>query len=96
MALSKVERSNLSHKKLSNKHNDIANMNSDRTPKNFWALVKRDYHDAIVLRQSRQNTIASKDIKKKIFTRCAESLADYRIDINEVYKDNRYIPKKYR
>ena len=92
----KLDRSNKAHKRLSDKHNDLANKYSDSSSKKFWHLVKRDYHDEVLRFQSKHKKMMSKRIRFDIYKESAESLADYRKGINKSYGFNRYIPKKYR
>lgn len=91
-----INRSNRTHERLSRKHNDNANMHRDSTSKNFWSLVRRDYHDSVVRDQKRFGKILSKDEKKNLYRLAINDVVDYRKSVNEYYGFNRYIPKKYR
>ena len=94
--LSKIERSNKAHKRLSRIHNDKSNTYSDSHPKSFWLRVKRDYHDSVALDQARFGKILTRNEKRNLYRLSVISLADYRKGVNENYGFNRYIPKKYR
>ena len=48
---SKVLRSNLAHKRLASKYDKISVSLKDSTAKQFWSVVKRDYHNDICLKQ---------------------------------------------
>ena len=94
--LSKIERSNKAHKRLSRIHNDKSNTYSDSHPKSFWLRVKRDYHDSVARDQARFGKILTRNEKKNIYRISALELADYRKAVNKNYGFNRYVPKKYR
>lgn len=93
--MSKLNRSNKAHERLSDHYNNVANNNRVETPKNFWALVKRDYHDEVNRTQKRTGRLLDKSAKKHLYNQCAYSLADYRDEVNMNYGYSRYIPKKY-
>lgn len=92
----KLDRSNKAHKRLSDKHNDLANKYSDTSPKKFWHLVKRDYHEQIAREQKEMGRVLHPVNRKNTYMECVHSLVDYRKGINKSYGYNRYIPKKYR
>ena len=96
MSLNKLKQSNKVHQRLSNKHNDLANKYSDSSPKKFWHLVKRDYHEQIVKEQREMGKVLHPVNRKNTYMNCIYSLVDYRKDVNKNYGFNRYIPKKYR
>ena len=91
-----VSRSNKIHERLSKKHNDNANFHHESSSKNFWSLVRRDYHDSVVRDQKRFGKILSKDEKKNLYRLTINDVVDYRKSVNEYYGTNRYIPKKYK
>ena len=92
----KLERSNKVHMRLSDKHNDNANLNHNSTAKNFWSLVRRDYHDSVVRDQKRFGKILSKAEKKNLYRLAINDVVDYRKSVNKDFGFNRYVPKKYK
>lgn len=94
MKISKYKRSNIRHETLSRKNNDIANRYSQRSKENFISLVKRDYHDLVILEQNKLKRVLTKDERKKIFKNAKSSLIDYRKSVNKDFGFGRYIPKK--
>lgn len=95
MGISKYIRSNIRHNFLSKKNNDIANNYPQSSKKNFLSLVKRDYHDLVIIEQNKNKRILSKDEKKKLFKVAESSLIDYRKSVNKDFGFGRYVPNKY-
>ena len=90
---SKLQKSIDSHRKLRDQHESISQSYSQTTSQNFWATVKRDYHWEIMNKQTKEKRILSDNEKKNIYTRCKNSLIDYRKAVNRDYGFGRYIPQ---
>ena len=90
----KLQKSIDSHRKLRDQHESISQSYSQKTSQNFWATVKRDYHWEIMNKQMHEKRILSDEEKKNIYTRCKNSLIDYRKGINKVYGFGRYVPNR--
>ena len=95
-SLSKVERSNKAHKRLSRIHNDKSNTYSYSHRKSFWLKVKSYYHDSVAFEQAKFCKILTRNEKRNLYRLEVNSLADLRKDVNKTFGLNQYIPKKYR
>lgn len=91
---SKVLRSNLAHKKLASKYDKISVSLKDSTAKQFWSVVKRDYHNDVCLKQSTSNKLLSFKEKREIFDYWKKDLISYRKYVNKNFHFNRFIPKE--
>lgn len=96
--LSKIQRSNKAHMKLERFHNNRANNSSDDTPRCFYSIVKRDYHDKVAKEQGKLGKILSRSAKKSIYEERKRNLANYNKWYNESFnpRADKFVPKKYR
>lgn len=93
----RVKNSNKAHKRLSDKANDKINSTSrivyrNAPSKKFYDLVRRDYHESVYNWQSKNNKIADRKERKKIYN----DTVLQRVAINKEYNDGEHIPRKFR
>lgn len=97
MSISKLERSNRAHKLLSKTHLDIMRNSDVSTSKNFWSMVKCEYHSRVANEQKSNGKIFTNSQKKVIFKEVFRAnLEDNRAKNFSVFGSSKtyYVPPK--